>query len=156
MGQIEQANKENIFEAKGLWEEVCQSLEEHFSCGGVAMEPLQDVLGAKSFCPEEFSDVFGHFVFGQEQSSGEIAGFKVAEDVLKGFHFEEGGRVGALMQLEELESKFFTDLKGALSGVEAALNEQLPFVGDAERANAIQLGPGVEAVFDDFKAKLAF
>ena len=156
VGQIEYADEKNIFEAKNLWQQVGQSLEKHFSCSGVAVEPFQDFFGVKSFCAEEFSDVFGHFVFRHEQGGGEIAGFEMAEDMFKGFYFKEGCGVGALLQLEELKSQFFTDLKGALGGVEAALYEQLLSVGDTERADAIEFRPGVEAIFDDFKAKLIF
>ena len=156
MGQVEHANEENVFETKSLRQEVGKPLKKHFSCGGVTVEPLEQVFGPKGFCVQKFSDVFGHFAFGHEQGGGEIAGFKMAEDVLEGFHFKEGGGVGALVQLQELEPQLFADLKGALGGVEAALDEQLSFVGDAEGSDAIELGPGVEAVFDEFEAKLMF
>ena len=156
MGQVEHADEENVFEAKNLRQEVGEPLKKHFSCGGVAVEPLEQVFGPESFCTQKFLDVFAHFVFGHEQGGGEITGFKVAEDVLEGFHFKEGGRVGALAQLQELKPQLFADLEGALGGVKAALNEQLSFMSDAERSDAIELGPGVEAVFDEFEAELVF
>ena len=137
---VQEPQEKEFFHPKILRQHIGQAVVKHLRRGLVLFHNGHQRLTIPAFPVEKGPHVRHKFFERDVQGHGKVSGFGMAQHFLKRAHPQQGRRIGAVFEVQEVEPQFFAQLEGLLNGGQRAVEQEAFAARHKNGAQVLQLG----------------